>query len=71
MKCIVCENEITEIHLSGYVYYAGITKEIVPGYGSCHDLRKIKIGVCDDCLTKSEEKKTIEILKEEVNWGEY
>jgi len=24
-----------------------------PGYGSCHDLEKIVIGICDDCLTKS------------------
>lgn len=24
-----------------------------PGYGSSHDLEKIAIGICDDCLTES------------------
>jgi hypothetical protein len=67
MKCIVCKNEITEIHISGYIFYAGVISDVFPGFGSSHDLRNLKIGCCDSCLTKLEEEKIIEILKEEVN----
>ena len=66
MKCIVCENEITEVHMSGHVFYVGVVEDMIPGYGSSHDLREIRVGICDKCLSNAVENKTIEILKEEV-----
>ena len=64
MKCIVCEKEISEVHMSGHIFYMGSVQNIIPGYGSCHDLKKIEMGLCDSCLTKAEENKTINILGE-------
>jgi len=71
MKCIVCGNEITENHLSGYIFYAGVIADVSPGYGSCHDMKKIKIGVCDKCLSTAEKNNTIEILEKESAWEKY
>jgi len=68
MKCIVCEHEITEVHMNGHIFYVGVVKEMTPGYGSSHDLRKIKVGVCDKCLSSAEKNNTIDILNED---GEY
>lgn len=67
MKCILCHKDISEFYLSGHVFYSGVVQEIIPNYGSCHDLRKIKIGICDNCISESEKNRTIEILNEEVN----
>jgi len=71
MKCIVCENEITEVHMNGHVFYVGVVGNVNPGYGSSHDLRQIRMGVCDVCLSEAEKNKTIEVLKEELNWSDY
>ena len=62
MKCVVCENEIPKIQLFGHSFYEGVVSEVVPNYGSQFDSDRIKIGICDNCLKKSEDKKTIEIL---------
>lgn len=67
MKCIVCKNDIKEFMYSDYTYYLGVVKDIVPSYGSEHDLKKIKIGICDSCLSSAEKDNTIKVLDEEVN----
>ncbi len=64
MRCIVCNNKIEEILITEYIFYSGVVTVISPSYGSCHDLRMMKIGICDVCLTKSEKRKVIEILEE-------
>jgi len=71
MKCVVCKNDITEVHMNGHVFFVGVVEDMKPGYGSSHDLRKIRVGVCDKCLSDAEKYKTIEILKEEMSWDEY
>lgn len=65
MKCIVCESDIMEVHMAGHIFYVGAVSHISPGYGSCHDLKKLKIGICDDCLTKAEKNDII------INKGEH
>ena len=33
--------------------------EFIPGYGSKHDMKKLIVGICDDCLDKALEYKEI------------
>jgi hypothetical protein len=67
MKCIVCKDDIKEIMYSDYTYYLGVVDNIMPVYGSEHDLRKIKVGICDQCISNAEKENTIEIVEEDVN----
>jgi hypothetical protein len=61
MKCVVCKKDIKEFYYSSYIYYNGLVKTAVPYYGSKHDMRKIKFGICDNCITKLENEKIIDI----------
>ncbi len=71
MKCVVCRNEISEIHMNGHVFHVGVVEDVSPGYGSSHDLRKIRVGICDNCLSNAEKSNTVKILKDELNLDEY
>ena len=66
MKCIVCKQEIQEMHLAGHIFYAGIVEDVEPGYGSSHDLRRIRIGICDKCISDAEKNNIVEIIKDDL-----